>query len=217
VPSSRRIFAALLKLLLERGELGKGRIRIGLSVAAAGIAKRLGVVTLAFGTIDTFPALASWAVAPRTAVMTFSALALFLQALLTLVTILALLAVGSRAVLAARTAGAARRRGRFGRRRCGHLAFRRRYRCPIGRSNVRLLLTMRPARAMWAALRAARRAPHFDERWLLGGLRFVWCTFNRRCRFCRSGFSRGRFLNCILRRLLHRRRCFRRNELGLGQ
>src|SRR4029078_6444389 len=69
VRRSRRVFAALLKLLLERGALGTRGIRIRLLVTAARITEWLGVVTLAFGTIDTLTAFAPRAAAAPPAVL----------------------------------------------------------------------------------------------------------------------------------------------------
>jgi len=172
VRRSRRVFAALLKLLFECGEFGKRRIRIGLLVATARIAERLGIVTLTFGPIDALAAFASRAATTQlAAILPLAALPLLLHALLPLVALLAFFAAGSLGALAWRAARTARRCGCIGRWRCGGRAFRRR-RCAVGHDNLCLRLTMRTARTMRTTLGAAGRAPHFDERRLLGGLRF---------------------------------------------
>jgi hypothetical protein len=124
--ASGRLFA--LELLLERGELGKGRIGIRLLVAAAAAAKGLGVILLALGALDLGALVAARAVAARRRPISMSALAsalvlalgaltLTVGTLLALVTVAARLPVGlfvaARALL--RVAGSTRcGRGGFG-------------------------------------------------------------------------------------------------------
>ena len=84
------IFSALLKLLLEGGELGEGRIGIWRLVATLRTpAIGLGVILLAFGAIHALAAVATGRpVAALRAVLTLGALALALQTLLALVAVL---------------------------------------------------------------------------------------------------------------------------------
>src|SRR5664280_699954 len=77
------LFAVLLELLLEGGELGERRIGIRLLVAAVGMAAvRLGVILLALSPLDAVALVAAWTVAALLAVFTLDALALTLHALL---------------------------------------------------------------------------------------------------------------------------------------
>ena len=91
LPIHGRSLAALLELLLERGELGERRIGIRRLVAVRAAAMRLGVILLAFGAIDR--RLCRGAAGRRAAgrCLTLAALAkafgLTLHALLTLVAV----------------------------------------------------------------------------------------------------------------------------------
>jgi hypothetical protein len=88
------LFAALLKLLLERRELGERRIGIRLLVAIFRAAKRLCVILLALGAFDPVAFVASRrAIATLRVVFALEAFALTLDALLALLTRLALLAI----------------------------------------------------------------------------------------------------------------------------
>ncbi len=100
---SRWLFGALFKLLFERGELGERRIGIRLLVTSAGpAAKRLGIILLAFGTIDPVLTVATRALPARTPVLPFVAIDLPLRPLLTLDAVLAFLAIRPVAALMAR-------------------------------------------------------------------------------------------------------------------
>jgi hypothetical protein len=181
----------LLELLFERGKFGKGRIRIGLFVTA-GAAKRLCVIALAFGPIDTLATLAS--VATRTALLAFGTVSLLLLALLTLeplvtlLTILALLAISTVRTLMTRPTRPARL-CRFRRRCRRRLSFCKCDGFAIRGGNLSLLRTLWPTWPLWPAFRTASRPPDLNERRLfrwfsLGQRRLSW-SIDRYGRFRR--------------------------------
>src|SRR6185312_4863529 len=135
----------LLKLALERGELGEGRIRIRFLVLAARAAIRLGVILLALGALDLTAALTARPLAARTAVLPLAALRVALLALTALVPVLALLPV------AAGRTGRTRRFGAWGlgggiRRNRRRLATFRRHRGGVRPGLLRLARTTRLVR-----------------------------------------------------------------------
>src|ERR1041385_8310224 len=101
--ASGRLFGALLKLLLQRGELRERRVRIRLVAALRAVAERLGVILLALGAIDLRAAVA----AARTIFAAFPSLA-FDAALIALLALLPLAACGARLLLVALCLRAAR-------------------------------------------------------------------------------------------------------------
>jgi hypothetical protein len=92
----------LFKLLLQRGELGEGRIGIRLLVAAVGTAAKWpGVILLPFRALHAFATLAARSLATR--ILPINTLALPLHPLLSLVTLVTFSAVRPVAVIMTRT------------------------------------------------------------------------------------------------------------------
>src|SRR5262249_25497453 len=109
------LFAALLELLLERCELGKGRIGIRLFVATAA-AVRFGVILIALGFLNAIAAVA----AARTTAGWRARFAALIAAFGLLATLAPILAEGAVAPFAVTDAILLRRRGRLFRLGCGN-------------------------------------------------------------------------------------------------
>ncbi|MGA7971269.1 MAG: hypothetical protein WCA36_00550, partial [Pseudolabrys sp.] len=119
---SRPLFAVLLELLLERGELGEGRVRIRLLVAPLATAATtttlgLGEILLALGTVDTaaIAARAARTVAPPLMPLPVTAATIAILARLPILPIFSTLALGPTGTALAVTPWrlAFRRRGRL--------------------------------------------------------------------------------------------------------
>ena len=122
----------MLKLLLESGELGKGRIGIRLLVATTRTAAEgLSVILFALGALYALTTFTARPVTAGAAVLPIGTFALSFRPLLALVPVLTLLTVGAIARVVTRAARAASRlsgisrcscRGRFSRRGCSRRA-----------------------------------------------------------------------------------------------
>src|SRR5476651_694078 len=111
-------FVVLLELLLERGELGEGRIGIRrlITVGAARTAMGLGIILITLGFFDAIALVTARraVTARRTAGLAVEPFALALDALLTIMAFLALLAVGTFLVVGVRRPVGRKSLGRFG-------------------------------------------------------------------------------------------------------